>query len=288
MYLSSSKLYYYTNLTEKQAIAELLNNLQSFIFDRGDYDNAEKIQEIVLKYCGPFGDKYTAMAGIYLKKGDLEKAKEYLAKGKEIDPRLYHTTIRCELDILTAERKYQEVLKKIDSIMIDFPDFNRGLYYYQARAYMSLRKWQKALESVNKLLDNEPRNIKGLQIRAELYFKRMKDNQKALIDLKKCLELGADDFVTYSLFAELYGILDSESINNLDYALDAKKYALKALALNPKLAYMYYLLSRIATEQSQFVQAKEYYQKAKELGFSDDEYETELKKLLDTHQDKNK
>jgi tetratricopeptide (TPR) repeat protein len=123
-----------------------------------DYDAAKELYDglIKLKYNvdnnGP--NLYAAMAKIYNKEGDEEKAMEYIKKGREAYPNNNNLLV-SELDYYLRTGNHAEAIDNLDIAIAADPN-NATYYFARGSVYDNLKHTDKAVADYKKAIEIQP------------------------------------------------------------------------------------------------------------------------------------
>jgi len=242
----------------------------------GHFDEAISYLNQSLNYGSKEIVVHLAMGEVYSLKGETEKAKNSLLNAYRINPQ------DDKILYLLAENSLrQEETEEAKD------------YFKQASEVSGKNEYKIYLALLEAFSD--PTNSEGLVagINSEVQIKEMNltDFSKVFIKLKGIENLVSRDVLLYQIFNQIgladFGVkgLERLSVDNaeirdiwvfLGYGylktnkLDEAKKALdKAVELDPVFAFTHYLLGKYYDEVGLFAQAKQEYEKAQDLGFSE-------------------
>ncbi|PCJ27046.1 MAG: hypothetical protein COA97_04975 [Flavobacteriales bacterium] len=123
-----------------------------------DFDAAKQLYDalIMLKYNvdGNGPDLYRSMSRIYKNEGNVEKAAEYIKKGREVYPDNNNLIVE-ELEGFLQSGKHEEALSNLNSA-IENDGENSVLYFARGTVYENLKQEEKAVSDYKKALEIKP------------------------------------------------------------------------------------------------------------------------------------
>ncbi len=146
----------------------------------GKSDDAQKYLERLVELDYQDETVYTALSGIYMEKGESDKASDIIGKGKERFPGSNAFLIN-EINILMKSNKQSEAVGKMEEAAKLYPD-NASLFFALGSTYETLEgdgMKQKAIDSYKAALEKKPGYFDALYNLGALYYNQAAEKTKA-------------------------------------------------------------------------------------------------------------
>jgi arylsulfatase A-like enzyme/predicted Zn-dependent protease len=187
---------------EEPQLYFMLGNMN---FLQKKYDLAIPYYEKCLSLNTESAGSCDTLAAIYIVKGDLARAEEYLRKALELNPRLPNVHYRIAWIAEKQGRLQEAEAEYVNELQIS-PQHFKALYNL-ARVYQTTGNIEKELETLKRCLEADPKFPLTYFYLARLYLVRGERTQEAIDFVKKGLDLKPDPSelpLGYFLLADLY------------------------------------------------------------------------------------
>jgi len=206
----------------------------------------------------------------YHDRGDNDNCMKYCNLAIQIDPN-YAKGYFARALLLAEYELFEAAIADFNKAMgLNF--VNDLVLFHRADAYMSIGNFKKAVSDLTQAMEYDPENPEIYRMRGAAYI-QLNFKNKAMEDLNRALELDPYDPIAYYVRATCY-MMSNDITNTLENLNQAIK-------LEPGSPLTYFARASIYESIGEKEKAEADFQKAQELGYEEDIFESLMEEFDD-------
>lgn len=238
--LASAEAAFRQSLKVESNFVQSVVELGSLYEKRGKSQEAVELYESFQTQHGPEVSVAESLVQVYLLAENYEKAYEHLKTITELDQGNLNAQLKMAF-ILVDQKKYQEAVPLLETILSQTPDSDRVRFYLGA-VYEEVKDYRAAIQQFKEITKTSKYFADAIMHMAYLY-KLLEEPQSSIALLEKNIDFLDDNPKVYALYASF---LDDQK----QYK-EAKELLEKALAKFPKDTQIMYQLGAVYDQLGQ-------------------------------------